>query len=199
MVRDGGLETSLETAFPCSAGRIAGNSPSNAFDSADGAATKILPTSTALKLPRYSLQYQSLRGESLCSLQEFAQRCRAASSLWFCSWLPAAGAAAARRLRATRLPRPTAPYCGTTFVAITDADGDFLSYSVDVTSLKLKKANGAPGRDAAGDDAYRLRTATSTSPSSSPPPPSPTASTSRPRCVSTTRTPTSTSSRTARR
>src|SRR6185369_3319704 len=32
--------------------------------------------------------------------------------------------------------------CGTTFVAITDADGDFLSYSVDVTSLKLKKANG---------------------------------------------------------
>ncbi len=32
--------------------------------------------------------------------------------------------------------------CGTTIVAITDADGDFLSYSVDVTSLKLKKANG---------------------------------------------------------
>jgi hypothetical protein len=32
--------------------------------------------------------------------------------------------------------------CGTTFVAITDADGDFLSYAVDVTSLKLKKANG---------------------------------------------------------
>jgi hypothetical protein len=32
--------------------------------------------------------------------------------------------------------------CGTTFVAITDADGDFLSYSVDVTSLKLRKANG---------------------------------------------------------
>jgi hypothetical protein len=32
--------------------------------------------------------------------------------------------------------------CGTMFVAITDADGDFLSYSVDVTSLKLKKANG---------------------------------------------------------
>jgi hypothetical protein len=32
--------------------------------------------------------------------------------------------------------------CGTALVAITDADGDFLSYSVDVTSLKLKKANG---------------------------------------------------------
>ena len=32
--------------------------------------------------------------------------------------------------------------CGTTFIAITDADGDFLSYTVDVTSLKLKKANG---------------------------------------------------------
>jgi hypothetical protein len=32
--------------------------------------------------------------------------------------------------------------CGTTFITITDADGDFLSYTVDVTSLKLKKANG---------------------------------------------------------
>ena len=32
--------------------------------------------------------------------------------------------------------------CGTTIIAITDADGDFLSYSVDVTSLKLRKANG---------------------------------------------------------
>jgi hypothetical protein len=32
--------------------------------------------------------------------------------------------------------------CGTTFIAITDADGDFLSYTVDVTSLKLRKANG---------------------------------------------------------
>ncbi len=33
--------------------------------------------------------------------------------------------------------------CGTVFVAITDADGDFLSYTVDVVSLKLKRANGA--------------------------------------------------------
>jgi hypothetical protein len=32
--------------------------------------------------------------------------------------------------------------CGTTFIAITDADGDFLSYTVDVTSLELRKANG---------------------------------------------------------
>jgi hypothetical protein len=32
---------------------------------------------------------------------------------------------------------------GQVFVTITDADGDFLSYSVDVVSLKLKKANGA--------------------------------------------------------
>jgi hypothetical protein len=32
--------------------------------------------------------------------------------------------------------------CGTTFIAITDADGDFRSYTVDVVSLKLKKANG---------------------------------------------------------
>jgi hypothetical protein len=33
--------------------------------------------------------------------------------------------------------------CGTALVTITDADGDFLSYSVDVTSLTLKRANGA--------------------------------------------------------
>ncbi|HZF25077.1 MAG TPA: DUF4382 domain-containing protein [Steroidobacteraceae bacterium] len=33
--------------------------------------------------------------------------------------------------------------CGPLFVSITDADGDFLSYSVDVLSLTLKKANGA--------------------------------------------------------
>lgn len=32
--------------------------------------------------------------------------------------------------------------CGTVLVAITDADGDFLSYTVDVVSLKLKRANG---------------------------------------------------------
>lgn len=31
---------------------------------------------------------------------------------------------------------------GTAYIAITDADGDFLSYTVDVTSLKLKRANG---------------------------------------------------------
>ncbi len=33
--------------------------------------------------------------------------------------------------------------CGPLFIGITDADGDFLSYSVDVVSLTLKKANGA--------------------------------------------------------
>ena len=33
--------------------------------------------------------------------------------------------------------------CGTAYVALTDADGDFLSYTVDVVSLKLRKANGA--------------------------------------------------------
>jgi len=32
--------------------------------------------------------------------------------------------------------------CGTLYVAITDADGDFLSYTVDVVSLKLQRANG---------------------------------------------------------
>jgi len=32
--------------------------------------------------------------------------------------------------------------CNTVFVALTDADGDFLSYTVDVVSLKLKRTNG---------------------------------------------------------
>jgi len=32
--------------------------------------------------------------------------------------------------------------CGTVMVALTDADGDFLNYTVDVTSLKLETANG---------------------------------------------------------
>src|SRR5882724_5287765 len=33
--------------------------------------------------------------------------------------------------------------CGTAFVGVMDADGDFDSYSVDVVSLTLKKANGS--------------------------------------------------------
>lgn len=33
--------------------------------------------------------------------------------------------------------------CGSLYVGMTDADGDFLSYSVDVLSLTLRKANGA--------------------------------------------------------
>ena len=33
--------------------------------------------------------------------------------------------------------------CGTVYIGLTDADGDFLSYSVDVVSLTLTKANGA--------------------------------------------------------
>jgi hypothetical protein len=37
---------------------------------------------------------------------------------------------------------PTAD-TGTVYIGLTDADGDFLSYSVDVVSLKLQKANGA--------------------------------------------------------
>jgi hypothetical protein len=33
--------------------------------------------------------------------------------------------------------------CGMVYISLTDADGDFLSYTVDVVSLKLKRANGA--------------------------------------------------------
>lgn len=43
-------------------------------------------------------------------------------------------------------PAPTgcdASSCGSAFIGLTDADGDFLSYSVDVVSLTLAKANGA--------------------------------------------------------
>ncbi len=36
----------------------------------------------------------------------------------------------------------TAAECGTVLVALTDADGDFLNYTVDVLSLKLETANG---------------------------------------------------------
>jgi len=45
----------------------------------------------------------------------------------------------------TPLPTPQgcdASSCGTVFLSLTDADGDFLSYSVDVVSLTLRKANG---------------------------------------------------------
>jgi hypothetical protein len=36
----------------------------------------------------------------------------------------------------------TAAACGTVIIGLTDADGDFLSYTVDVLSLTLEKANG---------------------------------------------------------
>lgn len=39
-------------------------------------------------------------------------------------------------------PPPPQSTDGTAYIAITDADGDFLSYTVDVTSLKLRRANG---------------------------------------------------------
>ena len=47
----------------------------------------------------------------------------------------------------TSSTNPTTPSacadCGTLMVGLTDADGDFVSYSVDVLSLKLQRANGA--------------------------------------------------------
>lgn len=43
----------------------------------------------------------------------------------------------------TPASRCGAAECGDVLVAFTDADGDFLSYSVDVVSLKLRKASGA--------------------------------------------------------
>src|SRR5262245_49429325 len=44
-----------------------------------------------------------------------------------------------------QVPAPTgctSASCGTLLVGITDADGDFLDYSVDVVSLSLRKADG---------------------------------------------------------
>jgi len=40
-------------------------------------------------------------------------------------------------------PSSSCSDCGTTYVTVTDADGDFLSYTVDVVSLKLQRASGA--------------------------------------------------------
>jgi hypothetical protein len=37
----------------------------------------------------------------------------------------------------------TASECGTLLIGLTDADGDFLSYTVDVVSLILEKADGS--------------------------------------------------------
>ncbi|MGD8379136.1 MAG: hypothetical protein PVI56_05980, partial [Gammaproteobacteria bacterium] len=37
---------------------------------------------------------------------------------------------------------PSTTDCGQIYVGLTDADGDFLSYTVDVTSLTLKRADG---------------------------------------------------------
>lgn len=46
----------------------------------------------------------------------------------------------------SQVPAPsqgcTATTCGTVLVGITEADGDFLSYSVDVVSLSLRRADG---------------------------------------------------------
>lgn len=39
-------------------------------------------------------------------------------------------------------PTNTCADCSTVYVAMTDADGDFLGYTVDVVSLKLRRANG---------------------------------------------------------
>jgi hypothetical protein len=44
----------------------------------------------------------------------------------------------------TRTASPSAcADCGTLMIGLTDADGDFVSYSVDVLSIKLQRANGA--------------------------------------------------------
>jgi hypothetical protein len=41
------------------------------------------------------------------------------------------------------VPTSNCTDCGTAYITLTDADGDFLSYNVDVVSLTLKRANGA--------------------------------------------------------
>ena len=41
------------------------------------------------------------------------------------------------------LPAPGCADCGTVLLAVTDADGDFVSYSVDVLSVTLERTNGA--------------------------------------------------------
>ena len=57
-----------------------------------------------------------------------------------------AGTTAITEPNPTAVCDPTDPSthseCGTLFVALTDADGDFLNYTVDVMSLELETANG---------------------------------------------------------
>jgi hypothetical protein len=53
------------------------------------------------------------------------------------------GGASGPPVGSTDPPSTTCADCGTVYVALTDADGDFLSYTVDVVSLELKRATGA--------------------------------------------------------
>lgn len=74
-------------------------------------------------------------------------------SLFFVGWLLAGCGGGGGGAAVSEIPQPAAvcnpadsstfTECGTLYVGLTDADGDFLSYSVDVVSLKLEKANGA--------------------------------------------------------
>ncbi len=81
-----------------------------------------------------------------------ARSCRAAHRAW--RWSPVAalllalagcggGGGDSANTPATAPQSCDASSCGTVYVGITDADGDFLSYTVDVVSLTLTKANGA--------------------------------------------------------
>jgi hypothetical protein len=73
----------------------------------------------------------------------FRTVCQRAGALTLALFLAACGGGGGSPPAASNgPPASSCADCGTTFIAITDADGDFLSYTVDVTSLKLKKANG---------------------------------------------------------
>jgi hypothetical protein len=73
----------------------------------------------------------------------FRAACQRIGAFSLALFLAACGGGGSPPAASNGPPASSCADCGTTFVAITDADGDFLSYAVDVTSLKLKKANGA--------------------------------------------------------
>jgi hypothetical protein len=78
-------------------------------------------------------------------MQTFLKLIRAAACSAFLIALAAAGLAGCSRSggsASTQNPRPPAADTGTLLVSITDADGDFVGYSVDVLSIILQRRGG---------------------------------------------------------
>ncbi len=80
-----------------------------------------------------------------------ARNCRAAALALLAALLGACGGGSGAPVSANTAPETlacdpddasTAAECGVLYLAVTDADGDFLSYTVDVVSISLERADG---------------------------------------------------------